>query len=118
MNADVPEELRQANLKAHNEVWEARRDMARATLSAAKAWRNTRSMLAGPGDAEKDGRLVEDGKGALIVSAVGLAVAAATIRVGGRAALISVRGFACVQGLAARTPTPSLCPRMIVFTRR
>lgn len=88
---EVPEVLRQANLKAHEEVWQSRRGMARATLSAAKALQGARVSLAGPPDASEEGSLAADGKGALIVSAVGLAVAAATLRVGGRAALISVR---------------------------
>lgn len=88
--AEVPEKLRLANLKAHNEVWNSRRDMARATLSAAKAVRKARESLAGPGGDSKD-KLLEDGKGSLVISAIALAVAAATIRLGGRAALISVR---------------------------
>lgn len=88
---DVPEVLRLANLKAHEEVWQSRRGMARATLSAAKALQGARGSLAGPPDASKESNLAADGKGALVVSAVGLAVAAATLRVGGRAALISVR---------------------------
>lgn len=89
-NPEVPEKLRLANLKAHNEVWDSRRDMARATLSAAKAVRGARESFAGPGDASKD-NLLEEGKGSLVISAIALAVAAATVRVGGRAALISVR---------------------------
>lgn len=89
---EVPEELRLANLKAHEEVWQSRRGMARATLSAAKALQGARGSLAGPPDASnKEGNMAADGKGALVISAVGLAVAAATLRVGGRAALISVR---------------------------
>lgn len=90
-NADVLEALKQANLKAHVEVWESRRGMARVTLSAAKNWRGVRESLAGPPDASKGDSLVTDGKGALVISAVGVAVAAATLRVGGRAALMSVR---------------------------
>lgn len=90
-NSDVPEVLRLANLKAHEEVWQSRRGMARATLSAAKALQGARGSLAGHPDASEEGNLAADGKGALVVSAVGLAVAAATLRVGGRAALISVR---------------------------
>lgn len=87
--AEVPEKLRQANLKAHIEVWDSRRDMTRATLSAAKALRGARESIAGE-DAAKDS-LVEDGKGSLVISAIALAVAAATLRLGGRAALVSVR---------------------------
>lgn len=93
-DASVPEVLRQANLKAHHEVWESRRGMARGTLSAAKACRGVRESLAGPPGASKEDTLAADGKGALIVSAVGLAIAAATLRVGGRAALMSVRTHA------------------------
>lgn len=88
--AEVPEKLRQANMKAHVEVWDSRRAMARATLSFAKSVRGFRESLGGPPDAAKDS-LVEDGKGSLIVSAIALAIAAATVRLGGRAALISVR---------------------------
>lgn len=89
--AEVPEKLRIANLKAHNEVWDSRRGMARATLSAAKALHRARESLAGgPGDGSND-NLLEDGKGSLVISAIALAVAAATLRLGGRAALISVR---------------------------
>ena len=89
--AEVPEKLRLANLKAHNEVWDSRRDMARATLSAAKAFRRARESLAGPADGSNDSNLLEEGKGSLVISAIALAVAAATLRLGGRAALISVR---------------------------
>ncbi|CAM9254666.1 unnamed protein product [Ectocarpus sp. 8 AP-2014] len=89
--AEVPEKLRQANLKAHIEVWDSRRDMTRATLSAAKALRGARESIAGE-DAAKDS-LVEDGKGSLVISAIALAVAAATLRLGGRAALISALGL-------------------------
>lgn len=89
--AEVPEKLRLANLKAHNEVWESRRDMTRATLSAAKTLRRARESLAGPVDGSKDSTLLEEGKGSLVISAIALAVAAATLRLGGRAALISVR---------------------------
>lgn len=89
---EVPEKLRLANLKAHNEVWDSRRDMARATLSASKAFRRARESLAGPdADGSKDSSLLEEGKGSLVISAIALAVAAATLRLGGRAALISVR---------------------------
>eukprot|EP00752_Nemacystus_decipiens_P008104 g7244.t1 len=91
--AEVPEKLRLANLKAHNEVWDSRRDMARATLSAAKAFRRARESLAGPADGSKDNKLLEEGKGSLVISAIALAVAAATIRLGGRAALISALGL-------------------------
>lgn len=97
--AEVPEKLRLANLKAHNEVWDSRRDMARATLSAAKAVRKARESLAGPADESKDRRLLEEGKGSLVISAIALAVAAATIRLGGRAALISVRVYWGTGGL-------------------
>lgn len=89
--AEVPEKVRLANLKMHNEVWDSRRSMAQATLSAAKALRRARESLAGPDrDPSKD-KLLEDGKGSLVISAIALAVAAATVRLGGRAALISVR---------------------------
>lgn len=93
---DVPEELRQANQKAHEEVWASRRGMARATLSAARAFRTARTTVAGKRQQVAEGddaKLAQDGKEALVVSAVGLAVAAATVRVGGRAALVSVRDF-------------------------
>ncbi|CAM9650488.1 unnamed protein product, partial [Hapterophycus canaliculatus] len=90
--AEVPDKLRKANLKAHVEVWDSRRSMARATLSFAKSVRGFRESLAGPPDAAKDS-LVEDGKGSLIVSAIALAIAAATVRLGGRAALISALGL-------------------------
>lgn len=67
--------------------------MTRATLSAAKALRGARESIAG-GDTAKDSSLVEDGKGSLVISAIALAVAAATLRLGGRAALVSVRSCA------------------------
>lgn len=92
MNSDVPEKLQEANLKAHISLWETRRSMTRGTLYAAKTWRNVREFASGPSnDAQEEGdSLADDGRGALIVSAVALAVAAATLRVGGRAALMSV----------------------------
>ena len=93
MQSEVPEKLREANLKAHNSLWETRRGMARATLNAAQGWRKAREFLSGSPDSNEEGAdsLADDGKGALIVSAVALAVAVATVRVGGRAALVSVR---------------------------
>lgn len=92
MNSDVPEKLQEANLKAHISLWETRRSMTRSTLYAAKAWRNAREFASGSSNAAQEGgdSLADDGRGALIVSAVALAVAAATLRVGGRAALMSV----------------------------
>ncbi|CAM9780082.1 unnamed protein product [Laminaria digitata] len=101
-NSDVPEVLRLANLKAHEEVWQSRRGMARATLSAAKALQGARGSLAGHPDASEEGNLAADGKGALVVSAVGLAVAAATLRVGGRAALISALGLDFAEDLGVK----------------
>lgn len=95
--AEVPEKLRLANLKAHNEVWDSRRGMSRATLSAAKAVRRARESLAGPGDDSKDSSLLEEGKGSLVISAIALAVAAATVRLGGRAALISVSSVGTIR---------------------
>lgn len=94
---DTLEQLRQANLKAHNEVWDSRRNMARATLSAAQAWRSAREKVSGPPDAQQNGSIVADSKGALAVSAAVVAVAAATLRLGGRAALVSVSFFCTVQ---------------------
>eukprot|EP00903_Cladosiphon_okamuranus_P017290 g15932.t1 len=91
--AEVSEKVRQANLKMHNEVWDSRRSMAQATLSAAKALRRARELLAGQEDPSKDNKLAEDGKGSLVISAIALAVAAATVRLGGRAALISALGL-------------------------
>lgn len=69
--------------------------MARSTLSAARAFRIARAQLVSKGEGKEgeisaEEQLKEDGKGALVISAVGVAVAAATIRVGGRAALVSV----------------------------
>lgn len=69
--------------------------MTRSTLSAARAFRTARIAVTPPPTEDAaisaDEQLAEDGKGALVISAVGVAVAAATIRVGGRAALVSVR---------------------------
>lgn len=93
---EVLDEIQQKNQKTHEQVWASRRAMARATLSAARSFRTVREVVAGSqvegdGDGE-DGKdtLVSDSKGALVISAVGLAVAAATLRLGGRAALVSV----------------------------
>lgn len=95
--AEAFEELQKKNQKTHEEVWASRRAMARATLSAARAFRTTRQIVAGSqvegndDEDEAEGNMTADGKGALIISAVGLAVATAILRLGGRAALVSVR---------------------------
>lgn len=86
------EKLRLNNQKAHENLWATRRGLARAMLSIARAMKTARQTVASsPTDSEgSENQLVEDGKGALVISAVAVAVAAATIRVGGRAALVSV----------------------------
>lgn len=111
--AEVPEKLRQANLKAHNEVWDSRRGMARATLSAAKAVRGARESLAGPPNASSKDSLVEDGKGSLVISAIALAVAAATLRLGGRAALISVRTQGWYEAGLSSKPHVLACNKLL-----
>lgn len=90
------EKIQQRNQKTHEEVWASRRAMARATLSAAQAFRAVREFVTGDqveDSAEGDGTgsLAADGRGALVISAAVLAIAAATLRIGGRAALVSVR---------------------------
>ena len=115
--AEVPEKLRLANLKPHNEVWGSRHDMARATLSAAKAVRGARESLAGPAADGSKNKLPEDGKGSLVLSAVALAVAAATIRLGGRAALISVRNkLGCRVRYGCFTASLGRCPILVLMS--
>ncbi|CAM9717599.1 unnamed protein product, partial [Discosporangium mesarthrocarpum] len=90
-----------AIVEGHEKVWASRRSMARAALSGAKALRPVRGFVAAPvagqGDEDESTRaanqLVSDGKGAVVISAAAVAIGAATLRFGGRAALVQGLGM-------------------------
>ncbi|CAM9461052.1 unnamed protein product [Choristocarpus tenellus] len=94
-------------LEGHELLWESRRSIARGVLLTSKAVRSLREAIAGPGTATEKGDLASDGKGAVVVSAAVVAIGVATLRFGGRAALVQVLGLDIVEDAGIREQVSS-----------
>ena len=86
-------------MKEHNEIWDSRRSMVRGVLTLADNVAKARSKYMSAEEKEADAAVVsaEHAKNAFLITAFTVAAGAATIRVGGRAALMSVLGLDVVQ---------------------
>jgi hypothetical protein len=82
----------------HQKIWDSRRSMIRGALVAADSAAKVRRKLSFGESAEKSADdKPKDARGALVLTAFAVAAGAATIRIGGRAALMSALGLDFVQ---------------------
>jgi hypothetical protein len=94
---DAAEKLANIELE-HQKIWDSRRSMIRGALVTADAAAKVRQKLSFGENSERSADdKAKDAKGALVLTAFAVAAGAATIRIGGRAALMSALGLDFVQ---------------------